>query len=260
MKGLQAIRCLSGSGAKLLLLLLAECGEAGQHEASMEELVSATGMKEETIRVARRELEDLELVAIASGHGGRGSKTIYKLPLPVGESLGKLLLQKGTSERGGSSLFKDNSLKPGKRNETKKEDKDSNKKRKEKKKDELDTPILSPPDELLLYEKACKILGAPFYPNSSFAHLAKKAMKARLREGFSTEDLIAACRYAAKEWDNGNRWSGLKNLIYIWSKGFQPLLATKGEAGIKTRGKAPVFREGEDLEKYKEEIRRREES
>ncbi len=252
MKALEMMRGLSGSAAKLFLFIVAAYDGDSLFEVSMEELVSVTGMKEDTIRMARNELADRKLVAFSSSYGGRGFKTKYKLLLRTGGLLGKLLPQKGGSKGEGSSLFEGSSFKASKSKEKKKED--SNKNTEQKKSRGLDVPSLSPDEELFLYKEACQILEAPFYPNSRFAYLAKRSMRARIKEGFSKEDLISACRHAARQWENGNRWSGLKNLIYIWSRGFQPLLATKGEAGSPSR-KAPVFRQGKELEQWKQQLR-----
>ena len=248
-----AIRGLSGSAAKLFLFIVAAYDGDSLFEVSMEELVSVTGMKEDTIRMARRELADRKLVAFSSSYGGRGFKTAYKLRPPAGDLLGKLIPKKGDSKGSSSPLLKDASFKTAKRDNEKKEDKEvSNKKQKTRR--EHDVPSISPAEELLLCQEACRILGAPFYPSSSFIYLARRSMRARIREGFSRDDLIAACRYAAKQWENGNRWMQLKNMIYVWSRGFVPLLTSKGEAGGGGR-KAPVFRQGRELEEWKQQLR-----
>ena len=102
--------------------------------------------------------------------------------------------------------------------------------------------LLTPDEEVLLLKDASKILGVTvgIGGSSDFGRRVRMAARSRIREGYTREHLLDACRYAAKNWSNGVRFSGFKNLMLVWSRYFEEILATKGEAG-KRVGTGEVF-------------------
>lgn len=277
---------VSGSGHKLYQALHLLSDNNGITEASLDELAEKTGLTGRTIQTVRLELYNLKLVIFgqttAGNTAGRGYRTIYQMWTTAIETAVEKSTGGTLSGRSGKAVPQDVAKTGSKGGKNKQEGKnfhlsspyteyitntlrDSNKeiidKHKKKKVSEGGKDIPSPGEELVLLERAAGIIGAVIkLQRSANTTRIKASLRARLREGFTQEDLINACHYAAKEWNSGVHIRQLKDLGYIWSRGFESLLATKGEAGFKTKGKAPVFREGEDLEKYREEIKRREES
>ena len=117
-----------------------------------------------------------------------------------------------------------------------------------------DCPKISSAEELTILDQATKILGVTCGQNSAYGTRVRRSMRARIKEGFKTTDLIVACRCADKMWQAGERWIKLRDLLWVWTRGFEILLATKGEAGRPTK-KAPVFRSGKDREEWEKQIR-----
>ena len=252
---------VSGSAAKLYAALHLKLDQAGVTEASLDELAEQTGLTERTIRTVRVELFEKKLVNFGqtpAGHNpGRGYLTIYQLWTPAGDKNPSLGAGKKPSSTAGIgknfppyiSYIENIPIKP---TDTKR---DSNKNR--KKKGVEGGNILSPGEELVLLTRAAGIIGVPIKARSANMDRIKSSMRTRLKEGYTEQELVDACHYAAKEWDGGVHFRQLKDLGYVWSRGFESLLATKGESGIKTGRKAPVFREGEEMDAFKEQVRRR---
>ena len=256
---------ISGSGAKMYAALQMLATQDGVVEASLDELAEQTGLTERTIRTVRLELFEKRLVNFgqtpAGFNPGRGYRTIYQLWTPaVPAELGKP----------SSAAGKKPSSKPSSRKnfppyitfienihtnpiDTKKEIYKKNIKEKRME----GGNVLSPGQELVLLTRSAGIIGVPIKPRSANMDRIKASMRARLKEGYTEEDLVNACHYAAKEWNSGVHYRQLKDMGYVWSRGFESLLATKGEAGIKVGRKAPVFRQDEELEAWKDQIRRR---
>lgn len=282
---------VSGSGHKLYQALHLLIDSNGVVEASLDELAEKTGLTARTIQTVRLELYNLKLLVFgqttAGSTAGRGYRTIYQMwttaiETAVEKTMGSSLSGRSgravpqhvakTSSKGGKDFHKGGkNFVPQKNlppfftyidisNTPSDSKKEIIKKDKKKSQDEETPALPSPGEELVLLERAAGIIGVIIKQKSANVLRIKSSLRARLKEGYSQDDLVNVCHYAAKEWNSGVHFRQLKDLTYIWTRGFESLLATKGESGIKTKGKAPVFREGEELEKWKEEIRRREES
>lgn len=114
---------------------------------------------------------------------------------------------------------------------------------------------LSSGEWILLYEKACRLIGRPFMPRSLGAEKAKRSATSRIREGFSRAQLIEAVGYAAEIWE-GDRWSQWKNLVYIWGSNLDTILSTRGEVGKRAVSDAR-FTKGEERREMRDEATRR---
>ncbi len=77
-------------------------------------------------------------------------------------------------------------------------------------------------------------------------------MRKRLAEGYTPDDLLAVADYARSQWDAGQRFSGLKDLLWMWGLKFPAHLAAARSAGD-----APnhlVYRTGKDMVDWQEGV------
>lgn len=251
---------LSGSAFKIYAILTSNANAEGLIEFSLDEIAEKSGLTERTVRTARAELFEKKLTVwgqvLSEDHApGRGYRSRYKVT-----SLSVIQQEAGHDDKAGkrknvppsespSYTLSFITSKAGKKGERRKGEKISDKKAEE------DHPKLSLAEELLTLDQGSKILGVTCGANSQFGTRVRRTMRARIKEGFTTKDLLVACHYADKTWQNGDHWIKLRDLSWVWARGFETLLGTKGEGG-KTGKQAPVFRSGKDREEWEKQLRR----
>lgn len=252
---------ISGSALKIYSVLTSNADAEGAVEFSLDEIAERTGLTERTVRTARAELFEKKLTiwgqVLSEDHTpGRGYRSNYKVN-SLSTVQAKAVQDGNAVERKNFPPSKSPSYtlpfitsKAVQRREIKKGEKISDKKA------DKSCPKLSLAEELLTLDEATKIIGMKCNPNSLFGGRVRSSLRARIKEGFSKNDLIVACRYAEKTWQNGDRWIKLRDLSWIWARGFEVLLATKGEAGSRPSKKAPVFRSGAERDEWEKQIRR----
>ena len=246
--------------ANRLLAILKQKAKDGFCIIGSEELADHLGVSEKGVRVARAILYNNGKIDFGTqiSQPGRGIKNWYKLLTPP--QAGRVSPQKVLD----STPFPLSSRKQtGKKvvariSESHKDPRVTiyTKPKGRKREDSSDAKALTSADELIILELAGRLIGRKVIVRSAFGRRVRKSMRARIKEGHTRDDLIQACRYASKEWDNGNHWRGLRDITYIWGMGFHPILATKGEAGRYDK-RQPEFVKGEDRDKWLEDIKRR---
>lgn len=97
-----------------------------------------------------------------------------------------------------------------------------------------------------LFAQASAIVGTRAMPQSHYARTAMMRLYTRLREGYTTKDILTATRAAAARTAGGDTWTKWRSLIYCWSSGFVELLA----AGT---GSPSAFRQGPALDAWAHE-------
>jgi len=251
---------LSGSAFKIYAILTSNANADGLIEFSLDEIAEMSGLTERTVRTARAELFEKKLTiwgqVLSEDHTpGRGYRSRYKVT-----SFSIIQQEAGHDGKAGkrkkfppsespSYTLSFITSKAGKKREIQKGEKISDKKA------EAEYPRLNLAEELQVLDQATGIIGMKCNPNSLFGGRVRASMRARIKEGFTKNDLIVACRYADLTWKNGDHWIKLRDLSWIWARGFEVLLATKGEGGQKGK-KAPVFRSGKEREDWEKQIRR----
>lgn len=246
--------------ANRLLQILKRKAKDGFCVIGSHELADQLGISEKGVRIARAILYNNGKIDFGSqiSQPGRGIKNWYKLlsSTQAGRATPQKVLEKkslpvSSGKQTGKKVvarISENSKDPNVTIYTNTKGR--------KRKDSSDERALTLADELIILELAGRIIGRKIVVRSAFGRRARKYMRARVKEGFTRDELVQACRYAAKEWDNGNRWRGLKDISYIWGMGFQPILACKGEAGRYDK-RQPEFAKGEDRERWLEQVRQR---
>lgn len=227
--------------ANRLLAILKQKAKGGFCVIGSHELADELGVSEKGVRVARAILYNNKKIDFGTqiSQPGRGIKNWYKVLT--------LSSQKQTGEKVVAPISQ-NQKDPNVTIYTKPKGR--------KRKDSSDERALTSADELIILELAGRLIGRKVIFRSAFGRRVRKYMRARIKEGNTRDDLVQACRYASKEWDNGNHWRGLRDLSYVWGMGFHPILATKGEAGRFDK-RQPEFAKGETREKWLEDIKRR---
>ena len=190
--------------------LEAEAGAARgeRFSASLTRLVPITGLSHPTVGAARRELERRGLVE-SYGEG------VYALPIkrfyasiPEGDKRKSLRgRKKGKGERRGVRAIK--SLAGG----------------------------LTHTERILVTKEAFRILRAKYSPGK-YGQLVRARLTRLLRDGFTREEALAVVTWARGKFDEGDRFSGFVDLMYLWSltkfpgllnAAQTPALASRGE-------------------------------
>lgn len=238
---------LTRSAAILYLDLEKRWNGTGHVRVSLSDLMGSTGLKQRTLCRAKRDLEMSGFIVRVSEPGGRGRSATYERKGDILKTLTPFPIYRNQIAPTGNDGFK------GEVGMTKRKNvRVSENVRVSKKKEK---PEISIAHSILLYEKACTILGRDFNPNTAGARMARRNMRSRIREGFTQDQLLTAVEYAVSNWKN-DRWAQWKNLSYVWGKNLEMVLDTKGEAGRKGQ-EAPQFRQGEDQKEWLEDIDRR---
>lgn len=234
--------------ANRLLAILKQKAKKGLCVIGSHELADQLGISEKGVRVARAILYNSRKIDFGTqiSQPGRGIKNWYRVLTP----------QKGVDTRTTHprNINPNIYIYSSKREESKSSRVKDSKKRKVS--DSKSAASLTAADELLTLDLASHILGVKIGFHSAYGRRARKFMRTRVKEGFTKDELVQACRYATREWENGNHWRPLRDILYVWGKGFQPILATKGEAGRYDK-RQPEFAKGETREKWLEDIKRR---
>lgn len=113
-----------------------------------------------------------------------------------------------------------------------------------------DVPGLTTLDAVTLYNEALHILnGRRYGATSRLGRITLRAMYARLKEGFSRDELLWACRGAVMlrrdKTDPGpGDFQGFWSLLYVWARGFEGMMTTAThmmrKAGVPTTEEAQL--------------------
>ena len=86
-------------------------------------------------------------------------------------------------------------------------------------------------EEASLLERVCRRLGIHCSATSEYGRRALRIMRKRLAEGHTQEELLRVTEYGRAQWDQGQRFSGLKDLLWLWGVRLPALLAGAAAAG-----------------------------
>lgn len=239
---------LTRSAAILYLDLEKRWNGTDSVRVSLPDLMRSTGLIRRTLCRAKRDLEVSGFIVTVSEPGGRGRVATYERKGDILETGTPFPIYRNHIAPTGNDGSKGEVGMTKRKNVTLSENVTLSKKKSEK-------PEISIAHSILLYEKACGILGRDFNPNTAGARMARRNMRSRIREGFTQDQLLTAVEYAVSNWKN-NRWAQWKNLSYVWGKNLEMVLDTKGEAGRKGQ-EAPQFRQGEEQKEWLADIDRR---
>ena len=111
---------------------------------------------------------------------------------------------------------------------------------------------LSKMDEVVLLDRARRRLGIVVASGSDYGRRSLTFMRRRIREGYTPAQLLAVTEYARAQWDGGQRFHGLKDLLWLWGTKFPAHLA----AAAHTRdAHGPlVHREGGAMAEWQEDV------
>ncbi len=105
---------------------------------------------------------------------------------------------------------------------------------------------------LLLLDRGRRRLGIKCTAQSAYGKQCLRMLQKRLKECYTPEQLLQVCDYARAVWEQGQRFSGLKDLLYLWGVRLPALLAAAAEGGD-----APshlIHRKGDDMMQWHDDV------
>lgn len=101
----------------------------------------------------------------------------------------------------------------------------------------------------LFAEATTLVIGRVCPPETDLGRKARDLATRRFAEGFTSADLLRACRCAAARWNAGERWPALRNFGYVWGASMASVLAA-GDGRPTRQTEAPQHRAGAERDEW----------
>ncbi len=112
--------------------------------------------------------------------------------------------------------------------------------------------VLQRHEVLSLLDRGRRRLGIKCTAQSDYGKRCLRVLQRRLKECYTPEQLLQVCDYARAVWEHGQRFSGLKNLLYLWGTSFPAQLAAAVEGG--DTPSHLVHRTGDDMTQWHDDV------